>query len=262
MHPMLNIALRAVRKAGNLIVNKYEISKTVEHEKLQISYDAEKIIIDIIYKSYPKHSIITKNSDMFIERKQDTQWIINSLNGKTNFIKNLPHFAISIAVCIKGRIEVAVIYDPMRNELFTAIRGQGSQLNGYRLRANNIKSLSGSILAIEFTNKLKQYTSVYINIITKLFIQHVNFRSTGSTVLDLAYVAAGRIDGYFTIGMKPLNLNVAELIVRESGNLIIDFNGNNYSSLHSNNIIIGNPRIVQVILSNIGCELNKVLKKI
>ena len=136
MHPMLNIAVRAARKAGNLIAKNYETPDAVEASQkgsndfvTNVDKAAEAVIIDTIRKSYPQHTIITEESGELEGTDQDVQWVIDPLDGTTNFIKRLPHFAVSIAVRIKGRTEVAVVYDPMRNELFTATRGQGAQLN-------------------------------------------------------------------------------------------------------------------------------------
>ena len=204
MHPMLNIAVRAARKAGNLIAKHYETPDTVETSQkgsndfvTNVDKAAEAIIIETIRKSYPQHTIITEESGEHAGEEQDVQWVIDPLDGTTNFIKRLPHFAVSIAVRIKGRTEVAVVYDPMRNELFTATRGQGAQLNGYRLRGSTARDLDGTILATGFPFKAKQYATTYINIVGKLFNECADFRRTGSAALDLAYVAAGRVDGFF-----------------------------------------------------------------
>ncbi len=151
MHPMLNIAVRAARKAGNLIAKNYETPDAVEASQkgsndfvTNVDKAAEAVIIDTIRKSYPQHTIITEESGELEGTNQDVQWVINPLDGTTNFIKRLPHFAVSIAVRIKGRTEVAVVYNPMRNELFTATRGQGAQLNGYRLRGSTARDLDGT----------------------------------------------------------------------------------------------------------------------
>lgn len=134
MHPMLTIAVRAARKAGNIIAKNYETPDAVEASQkgsndfvTNVDKAAEAVIIDTIRKSYPQHTIITEESGEHVGTDQDVQWVIDPLDGTTNFIKRLPHFAVSIAVRIKGRTEVAVVYDPMRNELFTATRGQGAQ---------------------------------------------------------------------------------------------------------------------------------------
>lgn len=267
MHPMLTIAVRAARKAGNLIAKHYETPDSVEATQkgtndfvTNVDRDAEHLIIDVIRKSYPKHTVISEECGELEGEDKDVQWIIDPLDGTTNFVKRLPHFSVSIAVRIKGRTEVAVVYDPMRNELFTATRGQGAQLNGYRLRGTNAKDLSGTILATGFPFKAKQHANSYINILGKLFVECADFRRTGSAALDLAYVAAGRVDGFFEIGLKPWDFAGGELLVRESGGIVTDFVGghNHYSS---GNIVAGNPRVVKSILNTMREDLSEALKR-
>lgn len=267
MHPMLTIAVRAARKAGNLIAKHYETPDSVETTQkgtndfvTNVDRDAEHMIIDVIRKSYPKHTIISEECGELEGEDKDVQWIIDPLDGTTNFVKRFPHFAVSIAVRIKGRTEVAVVYDPMRNELFTASRGQGAQLNGYRLRGTNAKDLSGTILATGFPFKAKQHANSYINVIGKLFTECADFRRTGSAALDLAYVAAGRVDGFFEVALKPWDFAGGELLVRESGGVVTDFVGghNHYSS---GNIVAGNPRVVKGILNTMREELSEALKR-
>ncbi|MXP67253.1 inositol-1-monophosphatase [Pantoea sp. Aalb] len=260
MHPMLNIALRAVRKAGHLITKNYENPDIIENNKkiksnfiTKIDY-VEDILIEIIHKSYPEHTIITKKNGDLVNN-QDIQWIINPLNGRNNFIKRFPHFSISIAIRIKGRISIAVIYDPMRNELFTAVRGQGAQLNGYRLRGSNARELKGSILAIgcPFKRKTNSHDYTYLNLLNKIYNQHADFRYTGCKALDLAYVAAGRVDGYFEYGLNLWDIAAGELLVREAGGIITDFiGGHNY--IDSGNIVASNTRILKIILYNMNNE--------
>lgn len=267
MHPMLTIAVRAARKAGNLIAKHYETPDAVEASQkgtndfvTNVDRDAEHLIIDVIRKSYPKHTIISEECGELPGEDADVQWIIDPLDGTSNFIKRLPHFAVSIAVRIKGRTEVAVVYDPMRNELFTATRGQGAQLNGYRLRGSNARDLDGTILATGFPFKLKQHATPYMNIVTKLFTQCADFRRSGSAALDLAYVAAGRVDGYFEIGLKPWDFAGGELLVREAGGIVTDFVGG-HNHLHSGNLVAGNPRVVKSLLGAMREELSEALKR-
>ncbi|MDU6411673.1 MAG: inositol-1-monophosphatase [Yersiniaceae bacterium] len=267
MHPMLTIAVRAARKAGNLIAKNYETPDAVEASQkgtndfvTNVDRDAEHLIIDVIRRSYPQHTIITEERGELAGEDQDVQWIIDPLDGTTNFIKRLPHFAVSIAVRIKGRTEVAVVYDPMRNELFTATRGQGAQLNGYRLRGGNARDLDGTILATGFPFKLKQHATPYINMVGKLFTQCADFRRTGSAALDLAYVAAGRVDGFFEIGLKPWDFAGGELLVREAGGIVTDFVGG-HNHFNSGNIVAGNPRVVKSLLSTMREELSEALKR-
>ena len=243
MHPMLNIAVRAARKAGNLIAKNYETPDAVEASQkgsndfvTNVDKAAEAVIIDTIRKSYPQHTIITEESGELEGTDQDVQWVIDPLDGTTNFIKRLPHFAVSIAVRIKGRTEVAVVYDPMRNELFTATRGQGAQLNGYRLRGSTARDLDGTILATGFPFKAKQYATTYINIVGKLFNECADFRR------------------------RPWDFAAGELLVREAGGIVSDFTGG-HNYMLTGNIVAGNPRVVKAMLANMRDELSDALKR-
>jgi myo-inositol-1(or 4)-monophosphatase len=210
--------------------------------------------------SIAMQSIVSEERGELIGEDRDVQWVIDPLDGTANFIKRFPHFSVSIAVRIKGRTEVAVVYDPMRNELFTATRGQGAQLNGYRLRGTNAKDLDGTILATGFPFKVKQHATPYINIVGKLFTQCADFRRTGSAALDLAYVAAGRVDGFFEIGLKPWDFAAGELLVREAGGLVTDFVGG-HNHFSSGNLVAGNPRVVKAMLATMREELSEALKR-
>lgn len=155
---------------------------------------------------------------------------------------------------------MAVVYDPMRNELFSAVRGQGAQLNGYRLRGSNARDLDGAVLATGFPFKSKQHSAAYMNMLGKLFVPCADFRRTGSAALDLAYVAAGRVDGFFEIGLKPWDFLGGELIAREAGAIVSDFTGN-HGYLQTGNIVAGNPRVVRALLAEIRSELTDALKR-
>lgn len=267
MHPMLNIAIRAARKAGAVITKYYELPDSVESSEkgsndfvTNVDKAAEQVIIDAIRKVYPQHIIISEEAGTLAGSDTEVQWIIDPLDGTTNFIKRLPHFAVSIAVQIKGRPEIAVVYDPMRNELFTAARGDGAQLNNYRLRTSSARDLDGTILATGFPFKVKQHSESYLNIVGRLFTQCADFRRTGSAALDLAYVAAGRVDGFFEINLKPWDFAAGELLVREAGGLVCDFTGN-HNYLISGNVVAGPPRVVKAMLATMRDGLNDTLKK-
>ncbi|MGP1924586.1 MAG: inositol-1-monophosphatase [Arsenophonus sp. NEOnobi-MAG3] len=267
MHPILTIAIRGARQAGNFIAKSYEkpdsieiIAKKGQNDFMtNIDKKAEQIIIEAIQKSYPNHTIITEESGKILGKDEDIQWVIDPLDGTNNFTKRLPHFAVSIAVRIKGRTEIAAIYNPILNELFTSVRGQGAQLNGYRLRLKSNNELEGAIIATGFPFKGKQHSAAYINIITKLFKKCADFRRTGSAALDLAYVAGSRVDGFFEIGLKPWDFMAGELLVREAGGIVTDFvGGHNY--LTSGNLLAGSPRMVKEIVSEMQTELSEALK--
>ena len=218
MHPMLNIAVRAARKAGNLIAKHYETPDTVETSQkgsndfvTNVDKAAEAIIIETIRKSYPQHTIITEESG---EHAGDEQ----------------------------------------------APRGQGAPLNGYRLRGSNARDLDGTIIATGFPFKAKQHATTYMNILGNMFTECADFRRTGSAALDLAYVAAGRVDGYFEIALKPWDFAAGELIAREAGAIVCDFTGG-HNYMLTGNIVAGNPRVVKAMLANMREQLSAALKR-
>ena len=230
MNPMLNIAIRAARKAGNVIAKNYERRDDIQTSKKGIndyvtSVDkaAEAEIIEIIQKSYPDHTIISEELGALEGKDSDIQWVIDPLDGTTNFVKGLPHFSVSIAIRVKNRTEVGVVYDPIRNELFTAVRGEGAKLNEVRLRVDSQNELNGAILATGFPFKQPSLMPTQFAIMNNLIDEAADFRRTGSAALDLCYVASGRVDGYFEMGLKPWDCAAGDLIVREAGGLVCDF---------------------------------------
>ncbi|UJF18973.1 inositol-1-monophosphatase [Vibrio sp. SS-MA-C1-2] len=267
MHPMLNIGVRAARKAGNYIAKSFENLDSVEASPkgvndfyTNVDQQAEEIIIEVIRTSYPDHSIVAEESGTHEGKDKDYQWIIDPLDGTTNFIRGLPHFSVSIALRIKGRTEVAIVYDPIRNELFSAQRGAGAKLNNQRIRVTKAKDLDGTILATAFPHKAKQHSESYMKIMTELFTDCSDFRRTGSAALDLCYVASGRVDGYFELALKPWDIAAGELIAREAGALCTDFaGGSNYMT--SGNIVSGNARVVKGLLTAIRNNDKEALLK-
>ncbi|WP_208293509.1 inositol-1-monophosphatase [Zophobihabitans entericus] len=266
-HPMLNIAIRAARKAGNLIIKAYENPTSVSVDAkgtndfaTNVDRAAEGLIVETIKRSYPDHTIIGEESGLAKGKDAEIQWIIDPIDGTTNFIKGIPHFSVSIAVRIKDRTEVAVVYDPMRNELYTATRGQGAQLNGYRIRCGNAKDLTGTIIATAFPYKLRNHTESYFNVLQKVFAKCADFRRSGSAALDLCYVAAGRFDGFFEIGLQPWDIAAGELILREAGGVMTDFaGGHNY--MVSGNTVAANPKVLKDLITTMQSELSDSLKK-
>ena len=266
MNPMLNIAIRAARKAGNVIAKNYERRDDIQTSKKGIndyvtSVDkaAEAEIIEIIQKSYPDHTIISEERGALEGKDSDIQWVIDPLDGTTNFVKGLPHFSVSIAIRVKNRTEVGVVYDPIRNELFTAVRGEGAKLNEVRLRVDSLNELNGAILATGFPFKQPSLMPTQFAIMNNLIDEAADFRRTGSAALDLCYVASGRVDGYFEMGLKPWDCAAGDLIVREAGGLVCDFNaGHGY--LHSGNIVAAPARILKEMLNKIQPCLTEQVK--
>ncbi|GAA5647243.1 MULTISPECIES: inositol-1-monophosphatase [Vibrio] len=267
MHPMLNIAIRAARKAGNHIAKSLENAEKIESTQkgindfvTNVDKEAEAIIVSTIKASYPEHSIIAEEGGLMEGKDNDVQWIIDPLDGTTNFVKGLPHFSVSIAVRIKGKTEVACVYDPMLNELFTAQRGSGAQLNNARIRVKQLKDLQGTVLATGFPFKQKQHSESYFKIMTSLFTDVADFRRTGSAALDLCYVAANRVDGYFELGLKPWDMAAGELIAREAGAIITDFAGGT-DYMKSGNVVTSSARGVKGILKHIRENGNEAMMK-
>ncbi|TMO63600.1 inositol-1-monophosphatase [Pseudoalteromonas aurantia] len=265
MHPMLNIAVRAARNAGKVILRACEdLSKIEAQQKgsndfvTNIDKDAEAIIRDTILKAFPNHSLVGEELGVIEGTDADYQWVIDPLDGTTNFIKGIPHFAVSIALKVKGRVDQAVIYDPIRSELFTASRGQGAQLNNTRIRVTKSNDIAGSVLATGFPFKQKHHLDAYTEAFKALFIHTADIRRAGSPALDMAYVAAGRIDGFFELGLKPWNTAAGELLVKEAGGMVMDFAGGaGYN--HSGNVICGSPKLCQLVVKEIRPVLTESL---
>lgn len=256
MHPMLNIAVRAARVAGNIIGKGFESqtdlltqAKGDNDYVTRIDKEAEQAIIHKIKQSYPDHSFVGEEGGI-VEGDNDFKWVIDPLDGTTNFIKGIPHFAVSIALMHKGRLDQGVVFDPLRGELFTASKGKGAQLNGFRLRASKAKELSQTILATAFPFKNKDTLPEYQAGFNKIFMQAGDIRRSGSAALDLAYVAAGRYDGYWERGIKPWDIAAGELLVRESGGLVTDFSGGN-DPMHKGEIVAGSAKVVQTLVKHL-----------
>lgn len=267
MHPMLNIAVRAARNAGKIIARSFEELDLVETTQkgsndfvTNVDREAEKVIIATIRKSYPEHSIVGEEFGVDQGANTDYQWIVDPLDGTTNFIKGIPHFCVSIALKVKGKLDQAVIYDPIRSELFTASRGQGAQLNGYRIRVSKGKEVEGAVLATGFPHKAKHHLDAYLDMFKALYVDASDIRRAGSAALDLAYVAAGRVDGYWEIGLKPWDTAAGQLLVKEAGGMSCDFGGGP-SQDRSGNIIAANPKIAKEMVMTIRPHLTEGLTK-
>lgn len=265
MHAMLNIAVRAARAAGRVITKSYGNPQHLEIESkahndfvTNVDRAAEEAIIATIKKSYPKHSIMAEESGVMVGEDADYQWVIDPLDGTTNFMRGIPHFCVSIALTVKGVPHHAAIYDPLRDELFTASRGAGAQLNGFRTRVTTPKNLEDTLLATGFPFRMKHIMPEYQKLFSALFEEAADIRRAGSAALDLAYVACGRMDGYWEAGLKPWDTAAGELLVRESGGMVTDFAGGmNYRT--SGNIVAASQKVIQPMLVKMRNELPKSL---
>lgn len=250
MIPILNIAIKAIRKSGNFIIQNFEkINKNYKYEYInKIYYLVEKEIIKIILKFYPHHSIFSRNIKKNLNQNNEIKWIIEPINGIINYIKGIPQFSTAIAIMIKNKIEATVIYDCINNELFSAVKGKRAKINNYRSRISKNNNMQDYIILC--SNILHNNKSKIIPIINKLLNKNVSLFSTGSNLLDLAYLSTGKIDICIKVGLDYWELAIGELLVRESGGIITDIDGSeNY--LKTGNIIAGNVNLVKNILINI-----------
>ena len=262
MHPILNIATRAARRAGNTITRAIERLDTIHFTEKQhndfvseIDQQAEREIIEEIHKAYPSHGILAEESG--ITPGDEYVWIIDPLDGTTNFLHGFPHFAISIAIQYRGRVEHGIIYDPMRQEFFTASRGAGARVNERRLRVTEKKSLEGTLLGTGFPFKQQQVLGPYLETFKAISLHAAGIRRAGSATLDLAYVAAGRLDGFWEIGLSPWDLAAGTLMIKEAGGLVGDFNGGE-NFMQTGNIVAGNPKIFKALLQIIQPVLGRL----
>lgn len=253
MHPYLNTAINAARKASNIIMHGFERRDKIRISKkgpkdyvTNIDKDAENAIIDVLRTAYPSHAFITEESGRF--GRSDYEWVIDPLDGTTNFIHGFPHFAISIALMHKQRVEHALIFDPIRNDLFTATRGEGAQQNGYRIRTSQRFNMKECLLATGAPHDRPDLLEQHLKTIPIATKESLALRSTGSTVLNLAYVAAGILDGYWKVGSKIWDLAAGTLIIREAGGLMSDIYGKD-EYLKNGHIITANPKLFNKLLS-------------
>lgn len=265
MHPMLNIAVRAARSAGNVIVRSLQHVEHIEITKKgrndfvsDVDRLAEQEIINVIHKAYPDHAILAEESGQ--RGDSDTVWVIDPLDGTTNFLHAFPHYCVSIAIMVRGKIEHGVIYDPLRDELFTATRGAGAQLNDRRIRVAKRKDLNNALLATGFPFKYPQHVQPYLATFNVLFVQVADIRRAGSAALDLAYVAAGRLDGYWEIGLQKWDLAAGVLLVEEAGGVVSDFTGND-DYFEPGNVVAGNITTHKAMLDSITPHLTDDLKQ-
>lgn len=255
-HPMLNIAIQAVRNAARIIVrfvdriDAIEVSEKSRNEFVtQVDHLSEQEIIQVIRKAYPNHAIFAEESGLS-EGKDDFVWVIDPLDGTTNFIHGFPQFAISIALKHRGKLEVAVVYDPLRQELFTATRGGGALLNNRKIRVSQCKKLSAALVGTGFPFKGNNHLSSYLNTFEAIFPKTAGVRRAGSAALDLAYVAAGRLDGFWEIDLKEWDMAAGILLVKEAGGFVGDFHDeDNY--LDSGNLVAGNAKIYKSLMTMI-----------
>ena len=255
MEPTVNIALRAARKAGDIIARASDDITRLRVEAkgkadfvTEVDLAAEEEIISSLQKTYPDHAFLCEESGRTGPEDADYLWVIDPLDGTSNFMRGIPHYCVSIACVAKGKLEHAVILDPIRQEEFTASRGRGAQLNGRRMRVSNRSDLKESLIGTgtPFLGHCDDRLDWYVKGLASIAGQSMGIRRMGSAALDLAYVAAGRIDGFWEAGLNAWDVAAGVLLVRESGGLVTDFKGSD-AVLDGGDIMSANPKLLRQI---------------
>jgi myo-inositol-1(or 4)-monophosphatase len=264
MHPMLNIAVKAARLAGKIITRSSENldALTVQHKSLndlvsEVDRAAEDVIVDTLLKAYPDHSILAEESGA--KGQSEYQWIIDPLDGTTNFLHGFPHYAVSIGMLHQGVPTHAVIFDPTRNDLYTASRGSGAFLNDRRLRVSKRDRLIDGLISTGFPFRMFDHVDAYSAMLKDMMQKCAGVRRPGAASLDLAAVAAGRFDGFWEVGLAPWDMAAGILLITEAGGLVGDFEGND-QHMQRGQIVAANPRLFSQILQVIQPHLTPALR--
>jgi len=248
MHPMLNTAIKAARRAGTIInrasldLERLSVARKGPRDYVtEVDHASEEAIVEALRSAYPDHAVLGEESGLQGPEDAEFQWIVDPLDGTTNFIHGFPCYAVSIALLQRGQVTQAVVYDPSRNELFTASRGSGTFLNDRRVRVSGRTRYHDALLGAHWPGSAgpDQGNSPRFREVAQ---GSSGLRRQGSTVLDLAYVAVGRLDGFCGVGLKPWDVAAGSLLVLEAGGLVADFDGEQ-GWMKSGNVLAGSPKI-------------------
>lgn len=260
--PEINIAEKAAFKAGGVLlrlqkqVHALHVVKKRENDFISIADKAaEQAIIEVISKAFPDHAILGEKSGLIGNQDADHIWIVDPLDGATNFLHGIPHYCVSIALAIKGVIQHGLIHDPVRDETFYASKGHGAYLNETRLRVDLKANLKNAVIATGFPSRNREVFNRYMLQFKSIFKTVSDIRRAGSAVLDLAYVAAGRVDGFWEMGLGKWDMAAGALIINEAGGDCVDFKlKKNY--LSTGNIIAGNLNIIAALQNKISSSMS------
>jgi myo-inositol-1(or 4)-monophosphatase len=253
---MLNTAVKAARKAGS-IINRASLdldlvkvaAKGRSDFVTEVDRAAEAAIIETLKQAYPSHEILAEESGASRpDGGAEYTWIIDPLDGTTNFIHGFPQYAVSIGLQHNGQITQAVVYDPTRNELFTATRGRGAFLNDRRIRVSRRAKLSESLIGTGFPFRKLDHLDEYVRMFKLITEQTAGIRRPGAAALDLAYVACGRLDGFWEFGLSPWDMAAGSLLILEAGGLIGDFDGE-HDYLTGGHVVCGTPKVYPQLLA-------------
>ncbi len=263
MHPTLKIAISAAKNAGKVILRHHNqidrltiVSKAAYDFVSEADRYAEQAIIDEIRKYFPKHSILGEELGELVGDK-DLQWVIDPLDGTTNFLHGFPQYAISIALLDKGVITYGVVFDPFKDELWYASKGGGAFLNSKRIRVSKTKNMAHTLIGTGFPFKQPEHLDTYLAMFKAIHPLTSGIRRAGSAALDLAYLASGRLDGFWEIGLNKWDIAAGVLLIQEAGGFISDFDGGK-GYLESGNVVAGNPSVYAVLFKTIQPYIAKI----
>ena len=250
MHPMLTIAVKAARRAGNIInrgAREIDLltvtSKGPKDFVSEVDREAERTIVETLLASYPDHAILAEEGTAKgANADAENVWIIDPLDGTTNFLHGFPQYCVSIALSQRGQITHGVVYDPVRNDLFTASRGRGAFLNDRRIRVSKRHHLRDCLIGTGFPFRDGSYLDTYLRMMKMMIEQTAGLRRPGAAALDLACVAAGFYDGFWEVGLNPWDVAAGSLLIQEAGGLIGDLAGEG-DFLHGGQVIAATPKI-------------------
>ena len=263
MHALLNVAVMAAHRGGDSLLRSLKKLDRIKVEQKgrndfvsEADRAAERAVIETILKHYPDHAILAEESGRHGE--SDHVWVIDPLDGTTNFLHGFPVFSVSVAVLVNGRQEHAAIYDPLRQELFTASRGQGAQLDGRRIRVSGATKLDRSLLGTGFPYRDSNAAlGPYMKMFTHALESCAGVRRPGSAALDLAYVAAGRLDGFWETGLSQWDLAGGTLMIREAGGIVSGLDGSeNY--LQTGHVLAGSPKIYAALATLFAADVREM----
>ena len=264
MHPMLNIAVRAARRAGDVIIRHLDgvdqlhvDSKQRNDFVTEVDHLAEQEIIREIHRHHRDHAILAEESGA--SGDNENVWIIDPLDGTTNFLHGFPVFAVSIAHQHRGRLENGVVYDPVSQELFTASRGNGAFLNERRIRVSQRRGLEGALISTGFPYRDHRWLDEYLAMFRAVLEKTAGLRRPGSAAIDLAWLAAGRTDGFWEMGLSPWDIAAGALLIREAGGMVGDLSGGP-QYLDQGHVIAGNPKVFKELAREIRPHIPAALR--
>ncbi len=253
MHPLVNTAIKAARRAGNVIVRHMDQLDRVDVRRKgrndfvsEVDTRAEAEIIRVLKAAYPDHAVLAEETGR--QAGSEYEWVIDPLDGTTNYLHGMPHFCVSIALRRRSVVEHGVIFDPLRNEIFAASRGSGARLNDRRIRVSDVSRLQDSLLGTGFPFRNMEHIDLWLASFRTFLATTSGVRRPGAAALDLAYVAAGRFDGFWEMGLSPWDMAAGTLLVEEAGGLVADFGGGQ-QFMETGNVVAANTHIFADMLA-------------